>query len=338
MKAIKNLFNYFPESILKNKIKKIYRSYSLNALKLELSAVPIVESGIDGNDRTPFAVLQDGTILFGMYPSILQKTLYFEWKKYIPQTISADTIGVAVDIVTRYLYPHAMPHLTMPYTRRNRKTSFHPQHVETISDLPILGPKEEEMLVYLFSPKPGETALDLGAYMGYGTVRMAKALGGGGRVVAVEADPENLRLLRKNIECNRLSNVSVIPKAIWDREDVLSFHKSERQANSLVPEGIISSRNAVSVETTTVDKIISDLGISEVNILSLTLNGAEVEAIRGMKKLLVNSKSIRISLAGWYKRNGRMICDIVEPTLLQWGFNVAVGRMGGVIAWKGNAS
>jgi FkbM family methyltransferase len=337
MKALKNIFKFFPESILQNKIGKIYRSHSLKPLKFELSAVPIVESGIDGSDRTPFAVLQDGTTLFGMYPSTFQKTLYFEWKHYIPQTISADTIGVAVDIVTRYLYPHAMPHLTMPYSRRRRKTAFHPQHVETISDLPILAPKEKNMLKHLFTPKPGETVLDLGAYMGYGTVRMAKALGGG-RVVAVEADPENLRLLRRNIECNRLSNVSVVPKAVWDREDVLSFHKSERQANSLVPEGIISSRSTVSVETTTVDKILSDLGISEVNILSVTLNGAEVEAIKGMKKLLVNSKSIRISLAGWYKRNGILICEMVEPTLLQWGFNVAVGREGGVIAWKGDAS
>ena len=97
-------------------------------------------------------------------------------------------------------------------------------------------------------------------------------------------------------------------------------------SSPLVPEGIIASRNTVSVETSTVDIILSDLGISEVNILSVTLNGAEVEAIRGMKKLLVDSKSIRLSLAGWYKRNGRMICEIVEPTLLQWGLNVAVGE------------
>jgi hypothetical protein len=51
--------------------------------------------------------------------------------------------------MTRYFYPHAMPHLTMPYRRRRRKTAFHPQHVETISDLPILAPEEKNMLKHL---------------------------------------------------------------------------------------------------------------------------------------------------------------------------------------------
>jgi hypothetical protein len=66
----------------------------------------------------------------------------------------------------------------------------------------------------------------------------------------------------------------------------------------------------------------------------MTINGAEVEALQGMKRILLSNKPMRLSIAGWYKRDGRRICDIIVPVLREAGFETAVGRLGGVLAWK----
>ena len=52
--------------------------------------------------------------------------------------------------------------------------------------------------------RPGMTAYDLGANLGYMTLLLAKAVGERGRVVAVEALPVNVARLREAIRLNRL--------------------------------------------------------------------------------------------------------------------------------------
>lgn len=334
MTVLKMLVKQFPDLPGISVIRRAYCFKVLTALRAELQRVPLIETGLDGTEKTPYAILKDSTILFGRHPTESQKRIYREWFRYLPQTLSLETIGVAIDIITRYLYPHAMPTLTMPYSQKARRRAFHPQHAETIVDLPILD-KDKLLLRDIFSPKKDETFLDVGAYMGYGTVRMAKIVAGGeGNVIAAEADPENLRLLNRNVQANKLDNVIIIPKAIWkENTATLTFYKSERQANSLL-DGIIRPQTSIPVESTTIDEVINDLGISTVNAVSLTLNGAEIEAIEGMKLTLSKSRQIRVSAAGWYERHGIKISTIITPLLTEAGLHVRTGKGGLVLAWK----
>lgn len=61
--------------------------------------------------------------------------------------------------------------------------------------------------------KPGMHALDVGANIGYFTLLMARQVGPSGRVLAIEAEPENFRYLRANVELNGLANVELLPVA-----------------------------------------------------------------------------------------------------------------------------
>lgn len=312
--------------------KVLIRRYK--ALVAELNKLPVIQSGI--TDSVSWIELQDGTRLFGQVTDIASRKLYQSLRKGIRAEITEEIFRVAVDVVTRYMFPHALPGETVPYPRRLRR-GFHFQHVETIEDMPISG-KWKRSLRQIFQPRPGETFVDIGAYMGYGTLRLAQLLGAKSKIVAVEADSDALQLLRWNIEANNLHNVTIVPKAMWKSPGCLKFYRTAKQANSLIDDvlrrnGSSQTIQSTEMKTDTVDRILQQLRLTA-GLVSITVNGAEVEVLEGMKNTLQSTNGVRLTIAGWYRRDGRKICEIVEPKLHELGFEVVIGRLGRVLAWK----
>lgn len=325
--------------ILPKRLKRSLRlrnySWKSKVMLEELSKVPIVETGCEsrGQNRIPFVVLSNNVKLYGQWPTQFEREVYDCWREILAPAITEDTIRVAMDVILRYLYPHAMPQLTAPYPRRARRCC-HMQHIETIEDLPKLSDASKNKLKEIYSLKHGETFLDIGAYMGYGTIRLNKELGAESRIISVEPDPDAIKLLKENISCNNLSNVSIVPNAIWNRSgEILDFSKTARQANSLISD-IVKASNSMSVQTITIDEIVRNTDEGTVDAVSITVNGAEVEAVEGMEDTIKRCEHIRLSIAGWYKRGDKRICDIISPMLQDYGLELAVGRKGGVLAWK----
>lgn len=58
--------------------------------------------------------------------------------------------------------------------------------------------------------RPGAVVADVGAGSGYYTVRLARAVGGTGRVVATDLQPGMLALIRQKVESERLDNVTLV--------------------------------------------------------------------------------------------------------------------------------
>lgn len=58
--------------------------------------------------------------------------------------------------------------------------------------------------------QPGQTACDVGAGSGYHTIRLARAVGPTGRVLAVDLQPKMLELLRERVAAAGLANVEAI--------------------------------------------------------------------------------------------------------------------------------
>jgi len=321
-------------SVITHQLKLFAFRQRSQAMLGELSKVPIVKSGVEtiSGKTIPFVVLNDDIILFGMYPTEFEKRVFHKWMDRINPNINEEAVRLAMDVILRYQYPHAMPHLTMPYSRRQR-TCFHPQHIETISDLPNLTMDQKRSLLEVFMPKRGESFLDAGAYIGFGVVRMARELGAQSKVIAVESDPEASFLLDINVKANNLSNVVIVSKSISDQDGFASFHKTERQANSLIA-GMVDAESTIRVPSTTIDTLMKELGVDSLDRASITINGAELEAVNGMKTTLERSQRLKISIAGWYKRNGRRICDTLSLILQGYGYNVATGQKGALFAWK----
>ena len=68
---------------------------------------------------------------------------------------------------------------------------------------------EAQRVMDLAEIQPGMTVADIGAGEGYYTVRLAERVGGDGRVLAQDIDPDALQRLGARVERERLDNVSI---------------------------------------------------------------------------------------------------------------------------------
>jgi len=135
----------------------------------------------------------------------------------------------------------------------------------------------------------GMVALDIGANIGYVTLILAELVGRAGHVYAVEPGPRNFEILRKNIDLNNYrERISAYQIAISDRNEILKLYMS--QSSNL--HSITASTNteqAVDVVAKTGDEFLEDKMLP--SFIKMDLEGAEVEAIRGMIETLSNTAS-----------------------------------------------
>lgn len=79
----------------------------------------------------------------------------------------------------------------------------------------------------------------------------------------------------------------------------------------------------------------SELGIMEINHLNITINVGEPEALQGLKGTFERSCNVRVTLPGWYYRDGERLDKLVCSILREFGFqHVLSGRLGRVVAWR----
>ena len=81
--------------------------------------------------------------------------------------------------------------------------------------------------------------------------------------------------------------------------------------------------NETEVEFDTIDRLLKNNEISEINELKMDIEGAEVKAIKGSQEILENSKNIVLKIAAYHKLDsGLKSYELLLPLLNSWGFNV----------------
>jgi len=91
------------------------------------------------------------------------------------------------------------------------------------------------------------------------------------------------------------------------------------KSSSLVDIGR-SPRADIEIEVSTLDAIFGQLGIKLVDFMIIQLNGAEIEAIEGLKRTEVYN----LSIAARYKRTGKAAYNKIVPILHARDYNVLV--------------
>lgn len=92
--VMKKTFNRLPNQ-LKQSIKWKCFTQRNKSLLAELSRIDIVKSGSERirEKQTPFVVLKDGTVLYGKWPTQLEREIYALWRNTIIPTITEDNQG-----------------------------------------------------------------------------------------------------------------------------------------------------------------------------------------------------------------------------------------------------
>jgi FkbM family methyltransferase len=304
------------------------RHYRRHAALIEAiaAAMPRLRLGSDG--ATPwFAAADEQLKLYGFTTEPKSADLYDLLRPALPDGLPRGHFRLVKDYVTRWLYPHMRPDLAPEGYGLERMHGFHGQHKDGVAQ--IADPAARERLMRAFRPGRADVAIDCGAFLGFGALRLAREAPEG-RVFAIEASRDCHTLLKRNVEANGAGNVVPLHRGVWNSITELDLETTVAQGNSLLEEVQQGDRRE-KVPTLTVDRLAADEKLARLDLLSLTLNGAEIEALEGAADTLQRLRP-RIRAAGWYTRGGKRVADLVAPVLEHAGYDVFVGPRGNVMA------
>src|ERR1017187_6461792 len=138
----------------------------------------------------------------------------------------------------------------------------------------------------------GATFIDVGAHIGYYSLKAAPVVGPSGHVIAIEPNPETLRELEANIRSSDARVISVQPVACYDAETTLElFAAPEANTGATSLSKANASQAGVVVQAYKVrarplDDIVSEAGVTRVDMIKIDVEGAEYVVLKGAQKTL----------------------------------------------------
>ncbi|MFD7652663.1 FkbM family methyltransferase [Actinosynnema sp. NPDC059797] len=141
--------------------------------------------------------------------------------------------------------------------------------------------------------EPDGIFLDVGAYVGYQTVRMLSRFGAGGAVVAVEPCPSARALLKHNVEVNLPERVAqqlvLVDAAAWETTGELVTQPALTGGVSVAPLPEDAPEDVAKVRATRLDKeleAVPDLQGRKLSVVRVDAPGRGHRALAGLVRLL----------------------------------------------------
>ena len=147
--------------------------------------------------------------------------------------------------------------------------------------------------------QPGWTCADVGAHVGVITELLAKLVGPAGLVVAFEAHPENVRMLRENIKVGGSEKrVRVEHYAVSDgsRGQVWLFpgRQSSPAEWNIVGHDVEGVRTDPEFEVPAISLDDYFPSGSRLNLVKIDVEGAEAQVLAGMRRLLREARPVAL--------------------------------------------
>jgi|GEM_PF-1019950 len=231
----------------------------------KIGQLNVAEAGVD-HEGDAFIRLKDGFIFYGETALPKDKKYYMTLPASVRKKVPFQTMRVAIDIIMRY----------------------------SEGGLKYGGPYKNDK----YQPKEGDIASEMGAYRGYFILRLHEWVGASGKIIAIEPIPDNIRLLKKNLEANSVNNCIIIEKGVWHKRDkmVLSRKELENQSASLVLADQGNDQHSIPVDS--LDNILHEAGVDHCDFMVIQLNGVEIDALQG----LTNVRPLHMAIAARYDR------------------------------------
>jgi FkbM family methyltransferase len=147
----------------------------------------------------------------------------------------------------------------------------------------IVMTRHEDVIIEHFRPKEGDVVVDVGAHIGRYTIIASKQVGPNGKVIAIEADPSNFEMLNRNIELNRLANVTTLNYAAFSKEAKIKLYLPGRDIftkyNTIMSNWVWvkPEDRFVEVDGNTLDNLLQQIGLRQVNWIKIDVEGAELK-------------------------------------------------------------
>src|SRR5262249_36182110 len=136
--------------------------------------------------------------------------------------------------------------------------------------------------------RPGDVVVDVGANIGYYTLLFARCVGPRGRVFAFEPDQTNFDLLRRNVERNGYTNVTLVRKAVAAQSGKLRLYLCEDNKGDHRTYDSHDGRPSLEIDAVSLDDYFAGERGS-IALIKMDIQGAEEGALRGMRRLLADN-------------------------------------------------
>jgi FkbM family methyltransferase len=171
-------------------------------------------------------------------------------------------------------------------------TLFHVRQDDLIEvEIARYGAFEMEVQKALFPwLRPGDNVIDAGANIGCHACPMAIRVAPHGRVLAIEPVGRLADRLEANCQLNGIDNVVVARLAVssgagW-RSLVVPHAMAINQGNASFHRAPSSASDIVEVETTTIDVLVAEVGLSDLRLIKTDLEGEDCAALVGARETL----------------------------------------------------
>jgi FkbM family methyltransferase len=131
---------------------------------------------------------------------------------------------------------------------------------------------------HLYTPKEGDTIVDVGAGIGEEAAVFSRLVGPSGRVIAIEAHPRTFACLEGMVARSEMSNVVAVQCAIADQDCVLRISNGALH----VANSILDARGGFEITARSLDSLMAELQVTRIDLLKMNIEGAERAAMEGM--------------------------------------------------------
>jgi FkbM family methyltransferase len=145
---------------------------------------------------------------------------------------------------------------------------------------------------------PGSVFVDVGANIGLFSVCGGILAGRDGRVLAVEPDLANVRLLRHNLRRNGIAGATIYPVAASDHDGHGTLARSGQNAGDHRLGSRTMRDDAVDVDTRRLDGLVPAVANSTL-VVKLDIQGSETAALHGMAGLFAAPSILRVIVEFW---------------------------------------
>jgi len=180
------------------------------------------------------------------------------------------------------------------------------------SDLWCISPWGEKDIRKYFEKFNGGTFIDIGANIGKYTIMLGK---NANKVIAIEPEPNNFKILKKNIKKNKLKNVIALKIACSNKDEKADFYVDKQNTgyNSLNRK----TKDKITIKTRKLDNLLKELKIKKIDLIKIDVEGAEKQVLEGGIHSLKKYKP-KIIFEAWNKN----YLNLIKKILLPLGYNI----------------
>lgn len=149
--------------------------------------------------------------------------------------------------------------------------------------------KESTALIYRFL-KEGDVVLDVGANIGYYSILFARLVGTRGQVHCFEPTEFYGKVLKKNIETNKASNVFIHSFGLSNKSDSLPISIGYSSATIHDPYNGQYTTSVETIRLASLDEVIDKVGIKKIDFIKIDVDGHEPLFIQGAIKTIKKFK------------------------------------------------